>query len=477
MKILFATAECAPFFKTGGLGDVAGALPQALAAEGHEVAVILPYLTKIPSEFQAAMEDLFYDFIQVGWRRQYVGIKKLVRQGVTYYFVDNEDYFGQRELYGYYDDGERWAFFCQAVVQLLERFDFLPEVIHVNDFHTAMIPFLLKEKWHWVQAYQKIKTLLTIHNIEFQGAMDPQVLPELFGVGMERYTDGTLRMGDAVNFLKAGILYADAVNTVSPTYAEEIQTPAFGWGLDGVLRSVSGKLSGILNGIDYQVYNPADDPYLTDHFSVDDLTGKARLKAQLQKSFGLPQDAQVPLIGIVSRLTEQKGFRLMLSMMDELLGADVQVVLLGTGMPEIENGFRYYEGRYPSKFKADIAFNLRRAQEIYAGCDLFLMPSAFEPCGLSQMIAMHYGTLPIVHEVGGLKDTVEPYSPITKRGAGFSFKDFNPEGLRYAYQQAVNLCWQDHETILKMQKQAMTTDFSWEKKATEYLTLYQSLFA
>ncbi|WP_071131572.1 glycogen synthase GlgA [Enterococcus timonensis] len=477
MKILFAAAEAAPFFKTGGLGDVAYALPKELARQGHEVAVILPYFSKMPERFKEVIADDFYDFVQVGWRRQYVGVKKLKQEGVLYYFLDNEFYFGRHELYGYYDDGERWAFFSLAVLALMKQLAFKPDVLHVNDFHTAMMPFLLKEKFGGDPYYDSIKTILTIHNIEFQGAMDPNVLPDLFGVGMERFYDGTVRMGSAVNFLKAGIFYADLVNTVSPTYAKEIQTPAFGWGLDGILRLVDFKLSGILNGIDYTVNNPETDPKLPEHFSSKNLAGKARLKAALQKKVGLPVDKQVPLIGIVSRLTLQKGFDLVLQNLPILLAQDVQLVVLGTGMPELEHGFSYYAEKYPEKFKLNLAFDVRFAQEIYAGADLFLMPSAFEPCGLSQMIAMRYGTLPIVHAVGGLKDTVKGFHPHQENtgATGFSFEVFNEEGLNYALNVATNLVWNDPASIVTLQKNAMAQDFSWESKAALYIDLYQQL--
>lgn len=475
MKELFVTSECAPFFKTGGLGDVAGALPKALAKKGETVAVVLPFLKLIPTEYQDQMVDVFYDFVDVGWRHQYMGVKKLEMDGVIYYFIDNSYYFGSRKLYGYFDDGERWAYFSLAVCKLIQRMDFLPDVVHVNDFHTAMIPFLLKEKFNWVNDFSHIKTLLTIHNIEFQGAMDPNVLTELFGVGMDRYFDGTVRMGTAVNFLKAGIIYADAVNTVSPNYAKEIQTPEFGQGLDEVLRANNYKLSGIVNGIDYEMNDPETDALLPNHFSATNLTGKAKLKTLVQQSFGLPVDAHVPLIGVVSRLTNQKGFDLTLSMMDELMGHDVQLVVLGTGNADLENGLTYFANKYPAKLAVKIMFNLKIAQEIYGGCDLFLMPSAFEPCGLSQMMAMRYGTLPIVHLVGGLRDTVNVYHPINKKATGFGFEDYNQAGLRYAYHQAVELFWNQPDTIKQMRHNAMTTDFSWTTKADSYLELYHKL--
>ncbi|GAB2026415.1 glycogen synthase GlgA [Lactovum odontotermitis] len=476
MKILFAASECAPFFKTGGLGDVMGALPKELAKKGQEVQVVLPLFSGMKKEYRDQLQFQFYDFVNVGWRRQFVGVNTMVKDGVKYIFLENEQYFGREGLYGYMDDGERWAWFQLAVCQLLERFDWIPDILHVNDFHTAMIPFLLKEKYSWISAYHKIRTVLTIHNIEFQGAMDPNVLSDLFGMGMERYYDGTIEFNGALNFLKAGIFYAHRVTTVSPSYAEEIKTPEFGCGLDPILRLVSGKLSGILNGIDYDVYNPATDTYLTNHFNAKNMAGKAKAKEHLQMKMGLPSDAGVPLIGMVSRLTNQKGFDLILSQMERLLeGEEVQIVLIGTGYSDIENGFRYFAGKYPEKFSCTIAFDLQLAQEIYAGSDYFLMPSAFEPCGLSQMISMRYGTLPIVHEIGGLKDTVIPYNPLTKTGTGFGFVDFDGDVLYKAVNRAVALYWNDPAIIDQLRKNAMAQDFSWTSKANTYLELYKSI--
>lgn len=476
MKILFATSECAPFFKTGGLGDVAGALPKELVKKGEEVQVILPFFKcGMKEEYKSQLVDEFWDFVQVGWRKAYVGVKSLTKDGVKYYFLDNEQYFGRDELYGYMDDGERFAFFNLAICQLLEKLDFIPDLIHVNDFHTAMVPFLLKEKFKWINAYHDIKTVLTIHNIEFQGQMDPNVLSDLFGMGMERFYDGTVRMNDQINFLKTGILYADRVNTVSPSYAAEIQTAEFGKGLDGILRMESGKLSGILNGIDYDSFDPETDPLIAHHFSSSDLTGKAKSKADLQHKFGLPVDEKVPLFGIVSRLTNQKGFDLLLSEFDGILQNDVQIVLLGTGFPELEAGFKHFAIKYPEKFAAAVKFDLQIAQEIYAASDFFLMPSAFEPCGLSQMISMRYGTLPIVHEIGGLKDTVEPYNPHYGTGTGFGFIDFTGNVLYDTIKRAEKLYWENPAAIAKMRKQAMNEDFSWESKTQQYIELYQGI--
>ena len=478
MKILFAASECAPFFKTGGLGDVAGALPKELAkkSEMDSVSVILPYFKdEMKDVFKKDLKDEFWDFVNVGWRREYVGVKSLVKDNVTYYFLDNEHYFAGKGLYGYDNDGERFAFFNLAICQLLERLGEIPDVIHVNDWQTAMVPFLLKEKFNWISAYQNIKTVLTIHNMQFQGWLQGDALVELFGMGMERFNEGVVRHDNMLNMLKAGLLYADKVNTVSPSYAEEIKSPAFGCGLESVLNFISGKLSGILNGIDYDVFNPQTDSQINHHFSVKDLSGKALMKAELQEKLGLPVRAEVPLIGMVSRLTDQKGFDLVLSELEYILQEDVQIVVLGTGFPYIEDGFKNYSARFPEKMSTNIAFNLQFAQEIYAGADLFLMPSAFEPCGLSQMIAMRYGTLPIVHEIGGLKDTVIPYNPNTQTGTGFGFVQFDGLTLTNTIKSAVHLYQDAYPTYKKLILSAMTEDFSWETKAQQYVDLYQSI--
>ncbi|WP_407857755.1 glycogen synthase GlgA [Enterococcus hailinensis] len=475
MRTLFVAAECAPFFKTGGLGDVAGALPKALKEKGTEIKVVLPYFTKIADQYKEQIQDLFSYEVNVGWRKQYCGVKYLSLKGIDYYFLDNLHYFDRPDLYGYYDDGERFAFFQLAVIELMEKINFIPDVMHLNDYHTAFIPFLLKEKYRWIQAFDSIHTVLTIHNIEFQGQYDQGVLGDLFGMGNERYEDGTVRFNDCVNFMKAGILYADRVTTVSPSYAEEIKTAEFGAGLDVILRMESGKLSGIVNGIDYEMFDPAKDPALFENYDAKHLAKKIENKVQLQKHLGLPVNADIPLVGIVSRLTYQKGFHLLLEEMENLMQFDVQLVVIGTGDPNFENQFRYFGEQYPEKTSINIAFDLSLAQKVYAGVDMFLMPSAFEPCGLSQMISMRYGTLPIVHEIGGLKDTVEPYNPITNKGTGFGFDNFQPFYLMNVLKQAIEL-YQNHSEIWQeLMQQAMAKDFSWNESSQQYLALYQQL--
>ncbi|MFR3683745.1 MAG: glycogen synthase GlgA [Enterococcus sp.] len=475
MKTLFVAAECAPFFKTGGLGDVAGALPKALKEKGTDIKVVLPFFTKMPQRYKDQLQDLFSYDVYVGWRKQYCGVKYLQMNGIDYYFLDNLYYFDRPELYGYFDDGERFAFYQQAVIELMEKIDFIPDVMHLNDYHTSFIPCLLKEKYRWIQKFSKIRTVLTIHNIEFQGQYDQGILYDLFGMGSERYEDGSIRFNDCVNFMKAGILYADRVTTVSPSYAEEIKTPEFGAGLDVILRMESGKLRGIVNGIDYDAFDPVTDPALFANYDQKHLDKKIENKVQLQKYLELPVRPEVPVIGIVSRLTYQKGFHLLLQEMENLMQFDVQLILIGTGDPNLENQFRYFGEKYPTKTSIQIAFDVTLAQKVYAGADMFLMPSAFEPCGLSQMISMRYGTLPIVHEIGGLRDTVEPYNPITNEGTGFGFNIYESFYLMNAMKQAIEL-YQNHPDIWRgLMLEAMSRDFSWDGSSEQYLELYKQM--
>lgn len=475
MKLLFVAAEGAPFSKTGGLGDVIGALPKSLVKHGHEVAVILPYYDSVEARFGQEVEDCFAFTVNVGWRRQYAGVKYLERDGVKFFFIDNHYYFFRGSVYGFWDDGERFAFFQLAALELMEKIDFIPDILHVHDYHTAMMPYLLKEKYHWIQAYQSIKTVFTIHNIAFQGQYGPEMLGDLFGVGSERYEDGTLRWHDCLNWMKAGVLYADRVTTVSPSYAREIQTPEFGKGIDQVMRMASLKLSGIVNGIDTDLLNPETDPLIPYPFSKDDLTGKAQNKAALQERLGLAVDEAIPLIGIVSRLTNQKGFDLVVSELSHILKQHVQIVVLGTGDADYERAFSWYASQYPDKLSANITFDLALAQAIYAASDLFLMPSAFEPCGLSQMMAMRYGALPIVSQVGGLKDTVDPYNHYTGEGTGFGFAAFSGYWMTKTIENALSVFHNDKAAWRQLQQQAMSRDFSWDTASQSYQTLYENL--
>lgn len=476
MKLLFAATECAPFFKSGGLGDVLGALPKELAKKEHEVRVVLPYFKQlIPDQYKEQVEDIAVFTVEVGWRNQYVGIKQLVKDKVTYYFIDNEYYFDRTDLYGYDDDAERFAYFQLAAIEMLEVVDYIPDIFHVNDWQTAVIPVLLKDKYQWKIKLRDIKTVLTIHNLMFQGIYDQIVLSDLFGIGYDAFHDQGLKHFDKVNFLKGGIYYSDIVTTVSPTYAKEIQTPEFGMGLHEDLQKISGKLVGLLNGIDYDTYDPTVDQSIPATFSADDLSGKKVNKRVLQQKVGLPEE-DIALIGIVTRLDEQKGIQLIIDSMDELLKyREVQMVLLGTGKPYFEEAFRHFSDKYPDKFKGIIDFDVNLAQLIYAGSDMFLMPSAFEPCGLSQMNSMRYGTLPIVHEVGGLADTVKPYHHLTGEGTGFSFYDFNDYTMRNVIDHALTIYYDFPDQWEQLIRQAMAEDNSWETAADAYVETYKHL--
>lgn len=476
MKVLFASAECAPFFKTGGLGDVIGALPKELAKKDVEVAVVLPLHKTMPAKYRERCEHVTSFSVDVGWRNQFCGIERLQMDNVTYYFIDNLYYFNRDNLYGFYDDGERFAFFQLALIEMMEAVDYVPDIMHLNDFHTAMVPFLLKEKYHWIEAYQSIRTVLTIHNIEFQGQYHPEVLSDLFGVGDRRYQDGTIRFRKDINFLKAGIIYADRVNAVSHSYAKEIQTSEFGNGLEAILRQEQGKLSGIVNGIDYEINNPESDSALSANYSLEDIKGKKNCKKALQEIVGLPVREDVPVIAVVSRLTHQKGFQLVLEELENLLQYDVQFVLLGTGDQAFEHQLHLISEWYPNKCAVKIMFDVTLAQQIYAGADIFLMPSKFEPCGLSQLISMRYGTLPVVHEIGGLKDTVASYNPIEKTGTGFGFSLFTPYYMMEALKKAIHVYQEEQDVWKKLMQTAMSQDFSWETSSGQYLSLYKEIY-
>ncbi len=477
MKLLFAATECAPFFKSGGLGDVMGALPKELAKKGHEVRVVLPYFSQLMGDqYKERLEDVTNFSVTVGWRNQYCGIKKIIQDKVTYYFIDNEYYFNRERLYGYGDDAERFAYFQLAAIEMLEVIDYIPEVFHVNDWQTAVIPVLLKDKYAWKIKFRDIKTVLTIHNLMFQGVYDQYVLNDLFGIGYDAFHEEGLKYHEDVNFLKGGIYYSDLVTTVSPTYAQEIQTADFGMGLDEDLRKVSYKLIGLLNGIDYDIYDPATDDTIPATFTQEDLSGKKKNKAALQKLAGLPENQDLALIGVVTRLDEQKGIQLIIDSMEELMGfRRIQIVLLGTGKHYYEEAFKHFTNKYPDKFKGIIDFDINLAQLIYAGSDMFLMPSEFEPCGLSQINSMRYGTLPIVHEVGGLTDTVKPYNHITNEGTGFSFYKFDVHTLLQTIDHALAIYYDFPEQWEKLIVQAMNEENSWEKAAEAYIEQYKYL--
>ena len=471
MKILFATAEAGPFIRTGGLGDVAGALPPALAKAGEELAVILPLYEDMKADFRNSLNYVGSVIVPLGWRQQYAGLFKCEYNGVTYFFVDNEYYFKRKGLYGHYDDGERFAFLSKAVLELIPMMDFYPDVIHCNDWQTALIPTMLDAYYRDVDGYKFIKTILTIHNIEFQGKMDKYVIDNVFGIPESHAS--IVEYNGAANMLKAGIESSNKVVTVSPTYAGEILDPYYAYGLEDILNARQYKLSGIVNGIDVDLYNPVSDKALFTNYTPRATAKRRENKYGLQKLMGLPV-VDKPIIGMVTRLTSQKGIDLVLEVLDEILNLDVQVVVLGTGDFKFENALKEYSANYPTKLATAIYFSGDIASKIYAGSDIFLMPSKYEPCGLSQMIAMRYGSIPVVRETGGLKDTVIPYDHTTGKGVGFTFKTYNAYDMLDAIKRAYYM-YQDKDQWKKVVKNAMGSDFSWDKSAQEYINIYKSL--
>lgn len=477
MKVLFVAAEGAPFFKTGGLGDVAYALPKELRKQGVDIRVVLPYYTQMPERFKEQLTEITHFRVELGYKSAYVGVKTLTLDGVQYYFIDNLAYFDRDQLYGQNDDGERFGFFDIAVIEMMEKVDFIPDIIHVNDWQTAMIPALLVDRYHWVDSYQNIRKVLTIHNIRFQGWQNESVLKEIFNTSYALFHENGVKKEGQVNYLKGGINFSDKITTVSPNYAREIQTPEFGEKLDGELRYNAWKLSGIINGIDYEQNNPETDPHLVENYDASTVqTGKAANKRALQERVGLSLDPDVALLGVVTRLTDQKGMQLLQEKAEYLLtNFNIQIVVLGTGDEAFENSFRYFEWKYPGEFCAYIDFDVELAQQIYAGSDMFLMPSAFEPCGLSQMIAMRYGTLPIVHETGGLSDTVQPYNQYTGEGNGFSFNIFTGDVFAHVIQIALDIYENQPDVWFQLIHRAMVTDFRWTDPAKAYIHLYEDL--
>ncbi|NMA59721.1 MAG: glycogen synthase GlgA [Clostridiales bacterium] len=472
MKILYATSEAGPFIRTGGLGDVSAALPPALVKEGQEVAVILPLYEEIPSSFRNNMEFIGNTTVPLSWRRQYAGLYKYVQQGVSYFFVDNEYYFKRKAIYGHFDDGERFAFFSKAVLELIPLMGFYPNVIHCNDWQTALIPVMLDAFYRKAKGYTNIKTVLAIHNIEFQGRMSSYVIDNVFGLPDE-FASIVEYKGDA-NMLKGGIEAANKVITVSPTYANEILDPYFSYGLEHILHERKYKLQGILNGIDVDLYNPEKDKALFKNYSYKAISNKKANKKGLQKLVGLPV-ADVPVIGMVGRLAGQKGIDLLTRVLKEILSMEVQLVVLGTGDWKYENALKEAEKQFPTKLNAAITFSADMASKIYAAADMFLMPSKFEPCGLSQMIAMRYGTVPIVRETGGLKDTVEPFNPEKDTGVGFTFKSYDAYDMLDAIRRAVTVYYEQPEKWDIIVKNGMSKDFSWNKSADEYIMMYKNL--
>lgn len=474
MKILFVTSEAMPFIRTGGLGDVAGALPKSFLKLGQDARVILPfYKDEIKSTYSDNFRFVGSTYVELGWRKQYCGVYEAVYDGITYYFVDNEYYFKRKGLYGHFDDGERFAFFSKAVLEALKLVDFYPDVLHANDWHTALTPVFLDVFYREDDRFKNIKTVFTIHNIEFQGKFGTELIQDMLGLPEGA---GNLVLNSGVlNYMKGGIEASSAVTTVSETYATEIMDPFYSYGLEGILSERSFKLHGVVNGIDTKLYDPATDKALFVNFDKKTVAEKKKEnKKALCELLNLAYDENRPMIAMVTRLTEQKGLDLVASVIDEIMQADVQVVVLGTGDWKYENLVKRVESEYPTKFRGILQFSSDLASKLYGASDLFLMPSKFEPCGLSQMIAMTYGSVPIVRETGGLKDTVEAYNPEQKTGRGFTFKTYNCYDMLDAVWRAY-ACYHDKDNWNQVVDNAMSGDYGWEASAKKYLDIYKSI--
>ncbi|WP_139902328.1 glycogen synthase GlgA [Clostridium thermarum] len=476
MKVLFAASEAHPFIKVGGLGDVAYALPKALRKSGIDARVIVPKYGTIAEQLRNSMHTLATFNVPVGWRNQYGGLQYMEYDGIPFYFIDNEYYFKRENAYGYYDDGERFAYFCRAILEAI-RFmdDFTPDIIHCNDWHTGAVIPILKAHFSWDAQFSGIKTVYTIHNLQYQGVFPKEILGDLLGLGWEYFTEDKMKYYDAVSFMKGGITMADKISTVSSSYAEEIKTPYYGEGLDGLLRARSWDLWGIVNGIDTEIFNPVTDSELFFNYNGGNLENKMRNKEELQKSLNLPVNRNIPMIGMVTRLVDQKGLDLLEHVIEEVLQMELQLVVLGTGDPKYENMMKHFAWKYPSKVSAHIYFNNSLAKKIYASSDMFLMPSKFEPCGIGQLLALRYGTIPIVRETGGLKDTVQAYNEFSGEGNGFSFTNYNAHDMLYTIRRAVQFYYDRKDVWNELVRRAMYEDNSWTRSAYKYIELYTSI--
>src|SRR6056297_213026 len=474
LKILFVSPEVSPFIKTGGLADVAGALPRELKKKGHDVRVVLPEYKKIPDRFVMDFEHVTDFRMKMVWRDKYVGVNKLVYKDVPTYFIDNKYYFFRESLYENGDKAEQYAFFSRAVLEMINKIDFKPDIIHCNDWQTGPLSLMLKDNYQIYDFYRDIRTVFSIHNLAYQGKFDPSIVGDVLGVSNYHLTSGNIRHNNMVNFVKTGIMYSDIINTVSETYAEEIKTEYYGEDLDYILRMRDNDLYGILNGIDYEEFNPATDDRIYYNYDKENLDNKYKNKLSLQKDMNLKPDEDVPVISIITRLVEQKGIDLLPPIIDELMQQDLQFIILGTGQPQYEDFFRYISSRYHDKISANIKYDAKLAQKIYAGSDIFLMPSRFEPCGLGQLISMRYGTIPIIKETGGLKDTVIPYNEYEDEGYGFSFSDYNAHDMLHTIQRALSF-YNEEGVWEKLVKRVMVQDYSWEKSARKYEDLYSKL--
>ena len=476
MKVLFAASECVPFVKTGGLADVVGALPKEIIKAGDEVRVILPLYKAVDEKWRSQMEHMLFFYVNLGWRRQYVGIEKLEYEGITFYFVDNEQYFGRDYIYGVGgDEGERFAFFCRAVLEALPQIDYIPDVLHCHDWQTGLIPILLKAQYRHLEHYADIRTVFTIHNLQYQGIFSIREIEELLSLGDWAYTSDNLEFYGMCSFIKGGIVFADKVTTVSPTYAEEIQTAYYGERLDGLLRARVDDLSGILNGIDTVEYDPQKDPEIAQTYGPDTYDKKVENKLALQRELGLEENPDVPLIGMVGRLSGQKGLDLVECVLAEIMNTGAQLVVLGMGENKYVDLFSWAQWKYSGKLAACFQMNHALAHKIYAGADLFLMPSMFEPCGLSQLIALRYGTLPVTRETGGLRDTVLAYNKETGAGNGFTFLNYNAHDMLHVIEQAVAMYHEDRALFNSIAVRAMQGQYGWDQSAHHYVVLYDQL--
>lgn len=473
MKILFVTSEAAPYSRSGGLGDVAGALPQQLNELGADTRIVTPLYSSIPSTLRQSMKFLGSTMVTLGWRRQYCGIFEHKSNGITYYFIDNEYYFKREALYGHYDDAERFAFFARAALDILPIVDFAPDVIHSHDWHSAMTPVFLNVFYRGIDRYKNIKTIFTIHNIEFQGKFDRCIIGDI--LGFDAQSERLVSYNGCINYMKGAIECADLITTVSESYAKEILNPYYAYGLENILNEKIDKICGVVNGIDIKLYNPETDNCLFEKFNAKTIDKKLENKKSLCELFNLPYDPNIPMIAMVTRLTAQKGIDLLVAVIDELLLAKIQLVIIGTGDWKYEMLLSDLEHKYSNKFEMIVKFNADLAQKIYGASDFILMPSRFEPCGLSQMIAMRYGTVPIVRETGGLKDTVQPYNKFEKTGNGFSFATYNAHDMLNTIWFALDTYYNDKEGFVNLRQRCLDTDFSWKKSAEQYLQLYKAL--
>ncbi|MBQ6814316.1 MAG: glycogen synthase GlgA [Lachnospiraceae bacterium] len=476
-NILFVASECVPFIKTGGLADVVGSLPKCFNKEEFDCRVIIPKYMCMKQQYTENLEYVTNFYMQLNWRSQYVGVFKTVYDGITVYMIDNEYYFGGDKPYGdICYDIEKFAFFSRAALSILPVIGFRPDVIHCHDWQTGLVPVYLKDCFAEGDFYRGIKSVMTIHNLKFQGVWDVKTVRDIAGLSDYYFTSDKLKYYDDANLLKGGIVYADYVTTVSDTYAEEIKTPFYGEGLDGLMRARSNCLCGIVNGIDYDEYNPETDPYITKNYNIDTFRKEKKVnKKKLQQDLGLDVDDKKFMLGVVSRLTDQKGFDLIAYIMDELCQEDIQLVVLGTGEERYENMFRHFDWKYNNKVSANIYYSEEMSHRIYASCDAFLMPSLFEPCGLSQLMSLRYGTIPIVRETGGLKDTVEPYNEYESKGTGFSFANYNAHEMLGTIRYAMDTYYNKKREWNKMVDRAMMANFSWDVSARKYEQIYRNL--